>query len=230
MKTNFDDMSQQMSYINRFIERNTNFKKKCIVCGKPATIQHNKINPYIIRPLCRICRNQYGLFGRTVDKTLNVLPTVNLLDYVNTKPKRYEDRVLTQEEMCLIDECIKLNLTKTVFSQRLNTHFKGLDWMIDEYEKIKPGIKEQFLQSIKKGRRNALLEKSLRQDYNTHYNTKIIKLKREKNLSTKDIVKLANNEISTMSLNLIIEGKIEANDKFKKVIAEALDVQIEDIF
>lgn len=230
MKEDFRNLSLQMSYINRFIERKTNFEKKCIVCGKPATIQHNKTNPYVVRPLCRICRDKYNLYGLTVDQTPNILPTVDLRDYINTNFKKYEDRVLTQEEMDLIDECIELKLSKTDFSRRLKTYFKGLDYMIDKYELIKPGIKEQYLESINIGRRNKLLNNSLRRYHSDTYNNKIVEIKKEKNLSTKDIVERANHQISTASLNLIIEGKIKANDTFKRLIAEALEVEVKDIF
>lgn len=230
MKTKFDSMLQQMSYINRFIDRKTDLKKKCIVCGKPAYIQHNKINPYIIRPVCRICKNEYNLYGRTVDQTLDVLPTINILDHVNSEFRNYSDRTLTEDQMKLIDENLKLNLTKTEFSKRLNVYPKALEWMITKYDSIKPGIKEEFIRSTDIGRRNKLLNLALNRDSAGKVNNKIKEIKKQKHLSTKDIVDKANHQISVPSLNLIIEGKLKPSDKFKKIISEALEVKIEDIF
>ena len=104
MKTEFSTMSQQMSYINRFIERKTDVKKECIVCGKPATIQHNRRYPFKIRPLCQNCRNHYGLNGHTVDSKPVALPTIDLLDHVITEHKLFVDRKITEDQMKLIDE------------------------------------------------------------------------------------------------------------------------------
>lgn len=230
MKTNFKSITQQATYINKFIERKTDLNKNCMFCGKPASIQHNRKNPYEVRILCRPCRTKYGLHGHTVDDKPSDLPTINLLEHINTNFKMYRDRTLTEEQMKIIDECIELNLYKAEFCKRLNVYPKALEWMLSEYEHIKPGITEKYLQAINIGRRNILLKNALNRKRSSKSNTKLIQIKEEQRLSTKDIVEKTNHKISTASLNLIIEGKLEPSDKFKKLIAKALNVKVEDIF
>ena len=232
MKEKFDTLSQQMSYIDRFVERKTDIKKVCMLCGKPATIQHNKAFPYMIRVLCRPCKMKNHIMGKTVDSVIVDLPVINLKEHIVKDLKLYRDNPITEEQMKLIDLAIKNKLTKKELYTLLKSNQYGLRDLINKYEAIKPGIKEALNKSTSEGRRRVLLNNAVRRsnNLNSAVNNKINKIKLEKGLSNKDIIEKCENKISIPQLALIIEGKCEVKDKYKKMIAKALDVKVTDIF
>lgn len=230
MKTNFKSLNNQYSYISRFIERKTDLTKQCMICGNKALIQHNRTNPYEIRLLCRECRIKYNIGNNMVDELESDLPTINILEYVNQPFKKYEYRKITKKEMDIIDEAIKNNWTKKETMKKLNAHTEELKFIIRRYSEINPDIKEAFERSSKLGQRNTILNSSLNRTNTDKFNTKIIELKRAKNMSTRDISKKVDGKISINTINLIIEGKLKPSEKFKALIAEALDTEIEKIF
>lgn len=61
MKRNFDSLGHQMTYINRFVHRNTDIELKCQYCGKPGRIRHYKNNPEQIHIICIECFNKKEL-------------------------------------------------------------------------------------------------------------------------------------------------------------------------
>ena len=61
MKDKFDSLEQQMTYVNRFIHRNTDIKFNCQYCGKPGRIRYYKKNPNQIHIVCRECSNKKEL-------------------------------------------------------------------------------------------------------------------------------------------------------------------------
>ena len=232
MKSDFKSITNQACYISRFIERKTDIEKKCVVCGKPAIIQHNRVDPYKVRFLCRECRTKYKVGNHTVDETpwIDDLPIIDLAECM-IRPfviSKYTN--ITEEQKRIIDEAIKNKWTRKETVARLKTHHKGLNDLLEKYNKLNPGKISEFKKSTKEGQRSTILKSSLNRIKSDKFNTKILELKLAKQMSTDDMVKKINHRISANTINLIIEGKLEPSERFKKLIAKALDTDVEKIF
>lgn len=55
MNKKFDSLGQQMTYVNRFVHRNTDIELNCQYCGKPGRIRHYKDNSEQIHIVCKDC-------------------------------------------------------------------------------------------------------------------------------------------------------------------------------
>lgn len=232
MKRDFKNLAQQMTYINKFIQRKTNLSKNCQICGKPGKIQHNQVDPYKIRILCNECRIKNNLLGRTVDQVISDIPIINALDYLISPSKILKYRDITEEEKRIINKTVKFhNKTKTELCRDLGISVATLPKLLEKYEIIKPGITEQLNEAIKTRQREILLQSALkRQSDTSNYNKFLLNYKKQNNYSTEDLVELCDNQISKLTLNLIIEGKQIPNDKYKKIIADSLNKSVEEIF
>ena len=87
MKQDFNTYQEQMIRINHFISRNTNLKKICQYCGKPAQVRHNKENPYLINLICVDCKIKYNLNKKeNRDIPAPNIPAIDVRDYI-TNPR-----------------------------------------------------------------------------------------------------------------------------------------------
>lgn len=232
MKRDFKDLANQMTYINKFIQRRTSLTKNCQLCGKPGKIQHNRADPYKIRILCNECKIKNDFTGKTVEQIISDVPVLNVLDYLTSPSKILKYRDITEEEKRIINKTIKFkDKTKGELCKELNISSSTLPKLIEKYEQIEPGITEKLNEAIKTKQRKILLHSALkRKDDKSNYNKVILDFKAKNNYSTKDLVELCNNKISVLTLNLIIEGKQKPNDNYKKIIAKALQMDVNEIF
>lgn len=166
-----------------------------------------------------------------VDSYIIDLPTINILNYLNSEPiLKYRD--LSEEDKFIIDEAIKNNMTKTEILNKFQITSYRLQSILDKYEEIKPGITETYNKSTKEGQRQKLYDSAMERSAKaTTANNNLYKIKLERNLTTKDISNLCNGKIGVLAINLIIEGKTK-NPKLrtKKIISEALGMKVEEVF
>ena len=230
MKKDFDNMAKQMTYINKFLTRRTNLEKKCQKCGKPGKIQHNRANPYRIRILCLDCKKELGMSGETVDSFISDFPIIDLTEHINTESRviKYIDLSKYYYE---VDEAIKDKISRKDFCKKYHRTYYFLNKLLETYDKEKPGIKKEFEEMTYKKRRDFLLDKALdRSKAIETSNNKIIEAKRSLGYSNKELLEKLQSPIPKITLNLIIEGKVQPTEEQKQSIAKALNKKVEDLF
>lgn len=233
MKTDFKDFSHLMGYINKFIERNTNLKKECQYCGKPAQIRYNYDNPYHIQLVCLDCKRKNG-FNQYYNrgKLISDLPIIDIRDYLTKDKQEREDRLsLTENNKQIIQSLLKTKLPKIEAIKEAGLTMYQYDRLVEQYkENIDSDIEDKLLEVFNKNRRNKLKTVKLKSVNYSKYPNNLYKIKIERNLSNKDICKLANNTIQQESISLISTGKTEPTMITKCNLAIALQLSVADIF
>jgi hypothetical protein len=137
MKTDFESMQEQRTYIRNLVDRKLKFIPKCSVCGsKDVTIIHNFKHPYDIGFICKSCRA-----GKTKEE-LQKIPKINLLENieVNSRYSHSKNLVLTKEIKNLINESLKTNLSLTEFLREKKFSYKKFNYALELYEKERKNI------------------------------------------------------------------------------------------
>lgn len=233
MKKDFNTYQEQMIRINHFISRNTNLKKICQYCGKPAQVRHNKENPYLINFICVDCKTKYNLNKKeNRDILAPNIPAIDVRDYI-TNPRVLNRLILFDNDELKekIQFILNSNFSKTDAIRYLNTYESKFDRIIDKYAKeVDPKIHNKLKKVFKKNRRNQILNNRLIKYYSKDNPNNIIKLKLEKNISNLDIDRLSNHGINKISLSNITTGKVKPKMRTKCLLAKVFKVSVSEIF
>ena len=229
MKTDFRDSSQMMSYIYRIFDRNTDLKKECQICGKPAKLKYNKWEPYKIQLVCDECRktrHTTNLEGMYLD-----IPVIDLKEHFKEdKIKREEFKTLTEENRNKIEALLKTKLNKIDAIKSVGLTIHQYNILVDKYEyEVDAFIKIRLKEVFNKNRAKVLKKNAIKRSYR-EYSNNLYRIKKERNLSNKQISELTDGKITGQQLSLISTDKCEPKMKTKCELARALHLSVADIF
>lgn len=231
MKKNFDSLGQQMVYVNRFIHRNTDIKINCQYCGKPGRIRHYKNNPKQIHIVCVECSNKKNLNCKeNWGKVLDDIPFINIEEHITNKFTLNKMIKLDKDTKKILRDMLKSDKPKIETFKNTGISSTYLNRLIDEYtKKVDKNYKKKLNKVFETNRCAKIKSIKLKYIVNTDSHP-LAKLKLERNLSNRDIVKLSNNKLTTSCLCYIQEGKSNPTIITKIRIAEALKVSVKEIF
>ena len=231
MKKEFDSLGQQMTYINRFIHRNTDIDFSCQYCGKLGRIRHYKNHPTKIHIVCKECSNKLKLGCKeNWGKILDDIPLINIEDHIINKFTLNKMIKLDRNTKKILENMLKSDKPKMETLKETGISLTYLYRLIDEYtRKVDKEYKRKLEKVFEINRTNKIKKTKLKSTVNLNSHP-ISLIKLEKNLSNKDIVKLSNNRITASCLCSITEGKTKPKLITKVIIAEALKVSVKDIF
>ena len=218
MKEQFNSMATQRVYINAFLIRYTDVEKVCQFCGEPASITHNKENPYQIKLVCPKCK-------KTHKDELASLKPINLLEHVKDVSVINE---LNETDNKMIEDILVNNYTANQITKKYHIGLYTLKrklLLLKDKDEQKYNLIEETLRT---NASNAIRQASLNKTVDKQYPNNINKIKLEKNIVNKDIAKA----ISTKPANIaaIATGAMKISVKKKCLIAEALKESLADVF
>lgn len=220
-----------MTYVNQFIHRNTNLKLNCQYCGKPGKIRYYKNNPEQIHIICTECSKKKNLnYKENWGKVLDDIPLINIEDYITNKFVLNKMIKLDSTTKTILKNMLKSTKPKIETYKGTGISFTYLNRLIDEYTlKVDKDFKKKLEQHFKNNRTEKI--KKVKLNLVTNENSHpLTKLKKERNLSNKDIAKLTNNRITVGCICAIQERKSKPRLVTKIILAEALKVSVKDIF
>lgn len=148
MKTEFDSMQEQRTYIRNLVNRKMKYVPKCIIChsDKNITIVHNFNHPYNISFICETCRHSKSKVE------LEALPKINLLDCIDTNSKYSHSKNLILDEsiIAIINEALNTKLSLTEYLKTKNFSYHKFKTALNLYEKSQKGITNKIETHFKK--------------------------------------------------------------------------------
>ena len=220
MKDSFDSYETQGRYILRILERNTDIKKVCQFCGKPAKLKNNKNNPYEIQLVCDNCRKNNSI---NVETGMYNIPTINIKEHLNTPFMLNKTITLTKEYIDKFNNILEGNYTKQEAIKYLNVTLSVYNKLVKEYkDKYDNNIEVKLKESYSKARSYVAMETKVQDGTNN-----LAKIKLERKMTNTDIynkVGVTNRTISNISNGLAIPKNITVT-----LIATALDCSVQDM-
>ena len=231
MKKDFASSSQQMTYVNRFIHRNTDIAIKCQYCGKDGRIRYYRKDPTKIQIICQECANKRELSRKeNWGKVLEDIPLIDIEEHITNKLALKRLMKLDEEKIKILENMLLSTKPKIQTYRETGITRTYLAKLIDEYTNT---IDKDFKNKLNEHFREVRTDKIKRVKLN--YMTKedshpLTKIRKERNISNEDLVRLTNNRITKSCLCAIQEGKNEPKLVTKIILAKALKVSVADIF
>lgn len=216
-------------YISKFVDNYTNLKKICQYCGKPAQIRNNLENPYMIQLICPICKRDKGLC-KDKYRMADDIPLINLKENIITDTMKLKAMELTPEISKKIKSLLTSNYTKEQALEYMNMSYTTFNRMLNEYSKNDPEIKDKLKVLFNSNRNKIVTNAKLKSTVNNKVSNNLSKIKYEKNITNKDIIRKSNGRISHSAISMIQNGKTIPTISTKCLLAEMLDVSVSDIF
>lgn len=231
MKKEFDSLGQQMTYINRFIHRNTDLELNCQYCGKPGKIRYYRTKPDKIHIVCKECSINKGLgLKKNWGKELEDIPLINIEDHITNPYTLNKMITLNKDTKKVLRDMLKSDKPKieTFKSTGISTVY--LKRLIDEYTNTIDKDYKKKLDKVFEENRSSIIKKAKLKSTIDEESHPLAKLRLERNISNREMVKMSNGGLTTSNLSDIQKGKSQPNIYTKIKIAEILKVSVKDIF
>ena len=225
MKDTFSNFETQGRYILRVLNTNTDIKKVCQICGKPAKLRNNRYSPYNIQLLCDDCRKNNIINPKT---DMYNIPTINIKEHLITPIMQNKIIQLNDEYINKFNDILNGNYTKQDAIKYLGVTLMAYDKLIQEYKnKIDSNIEIKLKESYDRERSYRAMETRAQESIDTKCNNlSDIKLKKKMtNLDIYNKVGITNRTISNIS-----NGIGTPKNTTITLIASALDSSVYEVF
>ncbi len=231
MKETFETFGEQMTVINRFLNNMTDVKLNCQYCGNKGRIKHNKQEPYKIQIICTECAKAKHINTiKNKDNMLEDIPLINLKEHVINKSMLNKMKTLDEEAIKILQDLLNTKEVKKDAIKNTGYTMTVYNRLVDEYtEKYDKDYKIKLEQVFKQNLQNRIKQSVLERHVYTGGNN-YSKLKLEKGLTNREILKLIHNQVGLNCLCLIQENKVNPTIQTKCALAQAFGVSVRDIF
>lgn len=163
-------------------------------------------------------------------KVLDDIPLINIKEHISNKAVLNKMIKLDKNTKKILEDMLKSDKPKVETLKETGIPLTYLNRLIDEYtKKVDKNYKSKLDKVFGTNRKNRIKNAKLKSTTNSDSHP-LAKIKLERNLSNKDIVKLSNNRITESCLCCILEGKTNPSLVTKIKIAEALKLSVKDVF
>ena len=231
MKKEFDSLGQQMTYINRFIHRNTDLELNCQYCGKPGKIRYYRTKPDKIHIVCKECSINKGLgLKKNWGKELEDIPLINIEDHITNPYTLNKMMTLNKDTKKILRDMLKSDKPKIETFKNTGISQTYLTKLINEYtNKVDKDYKNKLDKVFEENRLNKVKRVKLNSTINEESHP-LAKLRLERNISNREIVALSKGRLTSSNLSAIQCGKSKPTLLTKIKIAEVLKVSVKEIF
>ena len=174
-------------------------------------------------------RENFG-YKENWGKVLDDIPLINIKEHISNKAVLNKMIKLDKNTKKILEDMLKSDKPKVETLKETGIPLTYLNRLIDEYtKKVDKNYKSKLDKVFGINRKNRIKNAKLKSTTNSDSHP-LAKIKLERNLSNKDIVKLSNNRITESCLCCILEGKTNPSLVTKIKIAEALKLSVKDVF
>lgn len=231
MKKEFKSFNQQMTYVNRYINRYTDIEMVCQYCGNKGRIRYYRECPSKVQIVCLDCSNKKGLSTAfKLGKVVEDIPLIDVEEHIVNKTVLNKMIGLNKDTKKILRDLLKSDKPKYESFKDTGLTMTVLNRLIDEYvDKVDPEYKDKLAEHFTKVRDKKIREVKLK-SVTSEDSHPITKIKLERSLTNADIVKLSNNRITVNALCMIQERKSKPKLVTKIILAEALGVSVSTLF
>ena len=231
MRDNFKNYKDQVTYMNKFIHRQTDISLECEYCGKPAFIRYSREDPYKIQLICKDCINNKHLNNKENRGLVPNLPTIDVRDHILPSKVMTKKNLMSKDNINMMQDILNSCMTRPEIYKHYNITAHKFDIIINQYEKhIDPGIKSKLIKVLMKNRASKLAYIRLVNNVPDDCTNTLAKYKVAHCITNREIMKKSNYKLNFKTLSDICNGKIEPKIRTKCLLAETLGVTVTEIF